>query len=42
MKRLETLRNKEVKDLLFQKYLTRIQNKREGNQSIADYFAMAM
>ena len=41
-KRLETLRNKEVKELLFQKYLTKIQNKRNGNQSIADYFAMAM
>lgn len=41
-KRVETLRNKEVKELLFQKYLTKIQNKRNGNQSIADYFAMAM
>lgn len=34
----EKLRNKEVKELLFDKYLMTIKNKREGNRSIASFF----
>jgi DNA polymerase elongation subunit (family B) len=34
----EKLRNKEVKELLFDKYLVDIKNKREGNRSIASFF----
>ena len=39
-KKLEALKNKEVKALLFDDFLTKIKNTRNGNQSIADYFAM--
>ena len=39
-KKLETLKNKEVKALLFDDFLIKIKNKRNGNQSIADYFMM--
>lgn len=34
----EKLRNKEVKELLFDKYLVLIKNKRDGNRSIASFF----
>lgn len=37
-KRIETMRNKEVKALLFDDFLTKIQNKRNGHSSIVDYF----
>ena len=37
-RRLETLRNREVKALLFDDWLTRIDNKRKGNGTVADYF----
>jgi len=39
-RRLETLRNREVKGLLFDDWLTRIENKRKGNGTVADYFDM--
>ena len=39
-KKLETMKNKEVKALLFDDFLIKIKNKRNGNQSIADYFMM--
>jgi len=39
-RKVESLRKKEVKELLFQEYLTKIQNKRAGHQSIADYFSV--
>ena len=32
------MRNKEVKALLFDDFLTKIQNKRNGHKSIVDYF----
>jgi len=38
-RRLASLRDREVKELLFDEYLLKIKNKRSGNQSIADYFA---
>lgn len=39
-KKLESLKNKEVKALLFDDFLITIKNKRNGNQSIAEYFMM--
>jgi len=36
--RLDTLRNKEVKTLLFDEYLIRMANKTNGNATVADYF----
>ena len=36
--RLDTLRNKEVKTLLFDEYLIRMANKNNGNATVADYF----
>lgn len=39
--KLDTLRNKEVKALLFDEYLIRITNKRNGNATVADYFQLA-
>ena len=39
-KKLESMKNKEVKALLFDDFLIKIKNKRNGNQSIADYFMM--
>lgn len=40
-RRLSTLRNKEVKSLLFDTYLVRIKNKSNGNNTVADYFDFA-
>ena len=40
-RRLSTLRNKEVKALLFDSYLVRIKNKNNGNNTVADYFNFA-
>jgi len=40
-RRLATLRNKEVKSLLFDDYLLRIKNKSNGNNTVADYFNLA-
>ena len=34
------MKNKEVKALLFDDFLIKIKNTRNGNQSIADYFTM--
>jgi DNA polymerase elongation subunit (family B) len=39
--RLDTLRNKEVKALLFDDYLIRMANKGNGNATVADYFQIA-
>ena len=39
--RLDTLRNKEVKALLFDDYLIRMTNKSNGNTTVADYFQLA-
>ena len=39
-KKVETMKNKEVKALLFDDFLIKIKNTRNGNQSIADYFSM--
>ena len=39
--RLDTLRNKEVKSLLFDDFLIRISNKSNGNATVADYFQVA-
>ena len=39
-RRLETLRNREVKGLLFDDWLIRIENKHNGNGTVADYFNM--
>lgn len=38
-RRLATLRDREVKALLFDEYLVKIKNKQSGNQSISEYFA---
>jgi DNA polymerase elongation subunit (family B) len=38
-RKLAALREREVKELLFDGYLSKIDNKRNGNQSIMDYFA---
>ena len=40
-RRLATLRNKEVKSLLFDHYLLRIKNKSNGNNTVADYFNLS-
>ena len=40
-RRLATLRNREVKSLLFDSYLLRIKNKSNGNNTVADYFNIA-
>ena len=37
-KKLDVLRGKEVKAVLFDKYLVKIKNKQLGNQSIGSYF----
>jgi hypothetical protein len=36
--KVEQLKNKEVKTLLFDKYLRETNNEKEGNQSITKYF----
>ena len=38
-KKEDTLRNKEVKALLFDKYLRQTDNMKRGDQSITDFFA---
>ena len=38
-KKEDTLRNKEVKSLLFDKYLRQTDNMKRGDQSITDFFA---
>ena len=38
-KKEDTLRNKEVKALLFDKYLRQTDNARRGDRSITDFFA---
>lgn len=39
--KLDILRNKEVKSLLFDDFLIRISNKSNGNATVADYFQLA-